>query len=143
MRVAENEKTLIDYPHAEVHSTVLADWLEQLGPDRWWNVDADYLMNRLYTPAPASKLVAELRMLDRPLLVARPDKPVVVEGPILSPEGLEPFVQRVRRYSHPDVWSERLLYLRWADIPSDWLLVEDSATTEGEARDAAEEAEGE
>jgi hypothetical protein len=65
-----------------------------------------------------------------------------VRNPIRTPEDLAPFVQRWERYVPPDEYLERLLYLKWQDRPEEWLLLEDSATTEGEARDAAAAGEG-
>jgi hypothetical protein len=134
---------LITHPHAEVPAGVLADWLEKYGADRWWMVDGDPLLGGLlWLPAPAGELAAQIRRVGRPLWVGMPTGPTEVRTPIRTPEELAAFVQPWDRYEHPDKeWIERLLYLQWQDRPEEWLLIEDSATTEWDARDAAASAE--
>jgi hypothetical protein len=133
---------LTDHPHAELPAGVLADWLEQHS-DRWWTVDGDPLLGGLLDlPAPGDELAEQVRRVGRPLWVGLPSGPPEVRNPIRTPEELTPFVQRWEHYSYPDEWLERLLYLKWQDKPEEWLLIEDSATTEGEARDAAAYGEG-
>src|SRR5262245_46068768 len=57
-------------PHYEVPSVELAAWLEGQGKHRWWNVDGDPLLTgRLTFPCPAARLAAELKKINRPLLV--------------------------------------------------------------------------
>src|SRR5262249_30037535 len=57
-------------PHYELPSAELAAWLEERGPDRWWNVDGDPLLTgRLTFPCPARHLAAALRSIPRPLLI--------------------------------------------------------------------------
>src|SRR5205823_5290985 len=119
---------------------VLADWVEQQGADRWWLVDGDPLLSGLRSyPAPGPGLAADLRRVNRPLLVAREGDEAIFLGTLRSAEELEPFVLRAPRYEPPDhEWMERELVLRWKNKDNEWLLIEDVATTEGEARDAAE-----
>jgi hypothetical protein len=133
-------KALTDYPHAELPSTLLADWVEQQGLDRWWLVDGDPLLSGLRSyPAPARALAADLRRLNRPLLVVRPGNDATFLGTLHSTGEIEPFVQSAPKYEPPATeWVERELLLRWKNKDEEWLLIEDVATTEGEARDAAE-----
>ena len=70
-------------PHYEIQSSELAAWLEQQGVDLWWNVDGDPLLTgRLTFPCPADELSAELRKLNRALLVQAPEGRFGGERPI-------------------------------------------------------------
>jgi hypothetical protein len=62
--------SLRDEPHYTIASPELAAWLVGQGTDRWWNVDGDPLLTgRLSFPCPADELAADLRRIDRALLV--------------------------------------------------------------------------
>ena len=62
--------------HYEILSSELAKWLEERAPDSWWNVDGDPLLTgRLSIPCPTDELAAELRKINRPMLVAAKDDP--------------------------------------------------------------------
>jgi hypothetical protein len=125
---------LTEHPHAEVPASVLADWVEQQGLDRWWFVDDDPLLcDLMWLPGPGDELAKQLRRVGRPLLVGLPVGPAEVREPVRTAEELAPWVQRSRRYAYPKLYSERLLHLKWKDRPEEWLLVEDSPTAEAEA----------
>jgi hypothetical protein len=118
-------------PHYEILSSDLAAWIEQLGEDRWWNVDGDPLLTgRMPFPCPADELAAELRRIARPLLVQAKSEDADAKGQPTSKEKLDALVDR-------SLGGARLLYLCWEDSPFDWLLSEDLATTEQSKADAA------
>jgi hypothetical protein len=126
-------------PHYELPPTELAAWLEQEGPDRWWNVDGDPLLTgRITFPCPARNLAAELRKIVRPLLVQAKED----DGAVVDRVGNN--IHMIRGGEKPP-WSEdRILYLCWKGSTDEWLLTEDSETTallqageEGHGRDAA------
>ena len=135
--MADLERSITEHPHAEVHSTIVADWLEQQGQDRWWFADDYFLAGLVSLPGPTDKLAAMFRLLNRPLLVGRHGEGAEFLGVLHSAEELAPFVVREDRYEPPHLWNERILNLRWKDRDADWQLEEDSATADGEARDAA------
>ncbi len=67
-----------DGPHFEIRSDALADWIDRQGEDRWWTVDGDPLLTgRIAFPCPGDELAAELRRINRRLLIrvrnGRPD----------------------------------------------------------------------
>jgi hypothetical protein len=139
-------------PHYELPPAELAAWLEQEGPDRWWNVDGDPLLTgRMTFPCPARNLAAELRKIARPLLVQAKEDDGTAKGQPINKEKIDAVVDRVGNNIHmirggeKPPWSEdRILYLCWKGSTDEWLLAEDSETTalmqaeeEGHARDAA------
>jgi len=71
-------------PHYEVSATDLAGWLNELGVDRWWNVDGDPLLTGLLTfPCPAVDLARVLVRINRPILIqARKDDTAARGQPI-------------------------------------------------------------
>jgi hypothetical protein len=139
-------------PHYEIASTDLAEWLEEQGKDRWWNVDGDPLLTgRLTFPCPASDLAAELRKIDRPLLVQAKKDDKEAKGQPVGKVKIDALVGHFSENLHvpaggelPPWGGDRLLYLRWKGSPEEWLLEEDSETTEqmlgedgGQGSDAA------
>ena len=124
-------------PHYEIPSSEFAAWLEQQGKDRWWYVDGDPLLTgKLPFPCPADELVAELRKLNRPLLVqAKPDDPHAKGQPVAK-DKLNELVGHFAENLHvsgsepmPPGAGDRLLYLCWKGSPHEWLLAEDSETS--------------
>jgi hypothetical protein len=125
-------------PHYEIASTDLAAWLEEQGKDRWWNVDGDPLLTgRLTFPCPASDLAADLRKIGRPLLVQAKAEDKDAQGQPVGKDKLNELVGHFYENLHaprggelPPWGRDRLLYLRWKGSPDEWLLTEDSETTE-------------
>ena len=124
-------------PHYEVPSAELAGWVEQQGPDRWWNVDGDPLLTgRLTFPCPASKLAGELQKIARPLLVQARKSDSEARGQEIGRGMLDAVAGRLSESMHlsrggerPPWSDDRVLYLRWKGSPHEWLLEEDSETT--------------
>jgi hypothetical protein len=129
-RVLNHKTGIRARPHYELPSPELAAWLEQQGADRWWNVDGDPLLTgRLTFPCPADELAAELRALNRPLLVQAGEE-ADARGQVIGAAKLAEVVGRIGENSHASGRAEdRLLYLGWKDSADEWLLAEDSQTT--------------
>ncbi|HEY7427517.1 MAG TPA: hypothetical protein VH682_25005 [Gemmataceae bacterium] len=125
-------------PHYEIASAELAAWLEEQGGDRWWNVDGDPLLTGRRTfPCPASDLAAELHQIGRPLLIQAKKEDQDAKGQPIRKDKLDGLVGHfsenlyVPGGEEAPPWSgDRLLYLRWKGAADDWLLEEDSETTE-------------
>jgi hypothetical protein len=134
--------SLKDEPHYTIAAAELADWLEGQGTDRWWTVDGDPLLTgRLSFPCPADELAAELRRINRTLLVQdrRPTAPG--QGERIQARDLDALVTRlgdnVQAKGTKPAWAnDRLLFLCWEDRGDEWLLVEDGETTERSREDA-------
>lgn len=131
-----------DGPHFEIHSSELGRWVEQQGTDRWWNVDGDPLLTgRLTFPCPADELAAELRALDRPLLVQA--KSAEARGQSIDHTQLDGLVARFFEVVHaqdrqyPPWAGDRFFYLCWKGAPHEWVLAEDSVTTRENQADVA------
>ena len=130
-------------PHFKIPSPALADWLERQGVDRWWNVDGDPLLTgRLSFPCPADELAAELRRLNRTLLVQDRSKSPSGRGQAITAQELDTLVTRLGdnvavNGARPGWVNDRLFSLCWEDRGDDWLLVEDEETTERSRQDAA------
>ncbi len=133
-------------PYYELPALELAEWLEDQGKNRWWNVDGDPLLNgRMSFPCPAADLAYELRSINRPLLIqAKKDD----KGATAQPIGKEKLNELVSHFAdnlhvsgeeQMPPWSEdRLFYLCWKGTTPEWLLTEDSEMTEqAEADEAA------
>jgi hypothetical protein len=106
-------------PHYQIQASDLALWIESQGEDSWWIVDGDPLLtSRVSFPCPPDELSAELRRINRPLLVSDPND---------SASGEEIRAEEGARMVDMDELGKRRLYLSWKDGPSDWLLVEDEA----------------
>jgi hypothetical protein len=135
-------------PHYEIPSSELAAWLEQQGEDRWWNVDGDPLLTgRMAFPCPADELAAELRKINRPLLIQAKKDDAGARGQVITKEKLHDLVDHFGENlpafgaGQMPLWSgDRLLYLCWKGSPHEWLLVEDSETTERSKEDEAAKA---
>ncbi len=138
-------------PHYEVPAAELAAWLEQHGPEQWWNVDGDPLLTgRLSFPCPAKTLAAQMRKIGRPLLLQAKKDDTEAKGQVIGRDGLDAVVDRWANNiplipgEETPPWSEdRILYLCWKGSIHEWLLEEDSETTallsaeQGIDRDAA------
>src|SRR3954471_21222269 len=126
----ENTMSIHGEPHFSIPSAALADWLEGQGVDRWWTVDGDPLLTgRLSFPCPADELAAELRRINRTLLVQDRRRPSSGRGEQVSARDLDGLVTRLRDNLHGDgktaPWADdRLLVLCWEDWGGEWLLVE-------------------
>jgi hypothetical protein len=123
-------------PHYEIPAAELATWLEQQGTDRWWNVDGDPLLTgRLHFPCPADELAAELRRIGRPLLVQAKPEDASAKGQVIDAGKLSEVVNRFTENGlgagpEPAWAQDRFLYLCWKASSQDWLLAEDSETTQ-------------
>jgi hypothetical protein len=125
-------------PHYEVLSSELATWLEDQGKDRCWNVDGDPLLTgRMSFPCPAEELARELREIGRPLLVQAKKDDKDASGQVVGKEKLDAVTERFGENVHfsdekerPAWGRDRFLYLCWKGTSHEWLLAEDSETTE-------------
>jgi hypothetical protein len=125
-------------PHYEIPSAELATWLEEQGKHRWWNVDGDPLLTgRMTFPCPAAELAAELRAIGRPLLIQAKKDDTGAKGQVISKEKLNAVVERFAGSLQVSgggrtlqSGGDRLLYLCWKGTSNEWLLAEDSETTE-------------
>jgi hypothetical protein len=135
--------SLRDEPHYKIASSELAAWLEGQGTDRWWNVDGDPLLTgRLSFPCPADELAAELRRINRTLLVQDRRKSPSGRGEPIVARDLDGLVTRLGENvqtngTEPSWAKDRLFFLCWEDRGDEWLLVEDEETTERSRADAA------
>jgi hypothetical protein len=125
-------------PHYEILSPELAAWLLDQGKDRWWNVDGDPLLTgRRSFPCPAEDLAAQLRQINRALLVQAKKEDTDARGQTIGKEKVNDLVgyfsDNIYLLSEEDVppWGrDRLLYLCWKGTADEWLLEEDSRATE-------------
>jgi hypothetical protein len=144
-RVLKDLTGIRSVPHYEIPSSELAAWLEEQGKDRWWNVDGDPLLTgRMTFPCPADELAAELRKIDRPLLVQAKKEDIGAMGQRVPKDKLDELVGHFVETNHPlgpgpmPPWGrDRLLYLCWKGSTYEWLLEEDSETTEQSRADEA------
>jgi hypothetical protein len=131
-----------DEPHYKISSSELAAWLGGQGADRWWNVDGDPLLTgRLSFPCPADELAAELRRINRTLLVQDRRKTPSGRGEQIAARDLDSLVTRLgdnvqANGTKPPWANDRLFFLCWEDRGDEWLLVEDEETTERSRADA-------
>jgi len=129
-------------PHYRIASAALADWLQQQGLDRWWNVDGDpILAGRLSFPCPVDELAAELRRLNRMLIVQGRPEDAAGRGQEITASDLDQLVTRLGDNAQitgaPPPWTnDRLFFLCWIGQEDEWLLVEDQETTERSREDA-------
>jgi hypothetical protein len=124
-----------DEPHYELPASALANWIERQGADRWWSVDGDPLLTGLIPfPCPGDELAAELRRIDRPLLVFDRTRNPEARGQVIGEGKLDELVDRL---GDDVTTANRLLYLSWKGSDEDWLLVEDRETTESTREEAA------
>lgn len=131
-------------PHYEVPAAELAAWLQDQGEDRWWYVDGDPLLTgRMTFPCPGGSLAAELRRIDRPLLVRAREGAPGANGQVIGKDRLNDLVEHFVEPANGSAGAEwrrgsgdRLLYLCWKGGFRDWLLVEDRETTDQMKADA-------
>jgi hypothetical protein len=132
-----------DEPRYKIASSELAAWLEGQGMDRWWNVDGDPLLTgRLSFPCPGDELAAELRRINRTLLIQDRRKPSLGRGEQIVARDLDGLVTRLWENLQTNgtelSWTkDRLFFLCWEDRGDEWMLVEDEETTERSRADAA------
>lgn len=128
-------------PHFEVASAEFAKWLEEQAPESWWNVDGDpLLMGRLSIPCPSDELAAELRTINRHLLVeATGDSDARGQAVDAGKVGaLARFEGDLRRAGPLPPWvNERFFRLCWKGSDQEWFLIEDHATAQQFDEDAA------
>lgn len=144
-RVLAYKTGIRDGPHYEIPAAELAAWLEDQGKERWWNVDGDPLLTgRMTFPCPAETLAEELRRIGRPLLVQAKKTDSGAKGQLIRRDKLNELVGRFAEAfheldeEHQPRWSgDRLLYLCWKEMSYDWLLAEDSETTQLHKADEA------
>lgn len=135
--------SLQDASHYKIESSELADWLMNQGADRWWNVDGDPLLTgRLSFPVPSDELAAELRRINRMLLVQDRRKTPSGQGEQITVREMDALVTHmgddVEIKGKTPTWvKDRLFFLCWAGSTDDWLLVEDKETAERSREDAA------
>ena len=136
--------SLRDEPHYQVASSDLADWLVQQGTDIWWSVDGDPLLTgRISFSCPADILAAELPRINRPLLVRDLNNAPTARGQKITAQELDKLVAFdddvpcAVSGRKPGEGDERVFYLAWTDRGDEWMLVEDSPTTELYRREAA------
>jgi hypothetical protein len=134
--------SLRDEPHYRISSSELAAWLEGQGTDRWWSVDGDPLLTgRLSLPCPADELAAELRRINRTLLVQDRRQPPAGRGEPITARDLDGLATRLVDTVQADgasPWADdRLFFLCWEDGGDEWMLVEDEETTQRSRADAA------
>jgi hypothetical protein len=126
-----------DLPHFTISAAGLADWLEQQGIDIWWSVDGDpVLTSRISFPCPADELAAELRKLNRPLIVEDHRTPPQGQGQTITATDLDPLVLHFSGHNGTPA-NDRLLYLRWQGSDTEWILLEDFETTRETREEAA------
>ncbi len=112
-----------EQPHYRLPASELATWLDRQASEPWWTVDGDpLLMSRLAFPAPPEELAAELRKIDRPLLVADPLGEATDQQELVA--------ANVDRAVAKDELGDRVLVLTWEHSESDWQLVEDQPVLE-------------
>ena len=127
-------------PHFEIPSAEFAKWLEQPHQaDSWWNVDGDPLLTgRLSIPCPSDELAAELRKIDRPLLVEAKGE-AEAKGQVADATR----IGRLARYQgdlHGSLspWlNDRFFHLCWKESSHEWLLLEDTVSARQFLEDAA------
>jgi hypothetical protein len=130
-------------PYYEIPSGELADWILQQGEERWWNVDGDSLLTGLLSfPCPGDELAEELLRINKPLHVLVSANHADAKGEIIGKDKLDGLVGRMGENvvisgKIPPWVNDRVLCLRWKGAPVEWLLVEDTETSEENQRDIA------
>lgn len=120
----ESSTRVRDCPHFRVAAFDLANWIEKQGEESWWSVDGDPLLTqRLDFPCPGEDLAVELRKIAKPLLILdSKDKPTAA-GETVSAVQLDEIAYR-------DHSGDRVFQLCWENGSTDWLLIEDTETSE-------------
>jgi hypothetical protein len=123
-------------PHYEVSAADLATWLEQHGPESWWNVDGDPLLTgRISFPCPTDGLAAELRSINRALLIQARKGDSNAHGQVVDAAVINNLVSRFAENIHsteklPAWTNDRFFYLCWKGAPREWMLEEDTVTAQ-------------
>ena len=133
---------LRDEPHYRIAASELAAWIEGLGADRWWNVDAVPAPHRpAQLSLPRGRARCRAPLINRPLLVHDRRQPASGRGEQIFARDLDKLVTRLGDNVHgvkTAPWvDDRLFFLCWVDRGDDWLLVEDEETTESSRLDAS------
>lgn len=134
--------SLQNEPHYQIASSELAAWLEGQGTDLWWSVDGDPLLTgRMSFPCPADELAAELRRINRTLLLQDRRQPPAGRGEQIVAGDVNALATRLEESvptnATPPWATDRLFVLCWEGHDDEWLLVEDGETTERSREDAA------
>jgi len=123
----------LEEPHYRIPAAEFAAWIDAQGDYIWWTVDGDpVLTGRLPFPCPGDELAAELRFINRPLLVLDKSYNTEAKGQEITKERLDDLVGRLGEDAHvsgPQA-NDRIFFLRWEGSEKDWLLIEDEETSE-------------
>lgn len=115
---------MLAVPHYEIHSAEFAKWLDEETLESWWNVDGDPLLTgRLSMPCTTDELTAELRNLNRPLLILALFQPEA-HGQVIDSSRvgtLAKFAGGRGPRGEDDLYFD----LCWKDAAQPWLLIED------------------
>lgn len=124
-------------PYFEIAAAELAAWLEAQGIDRWWNVDGDPLLtSRLSFPCPGDELAADVRTINRPLLIQARKDDASAKGQRIDRTNIDELTAFLVGNSLD--LRDRVLCLCWKPSTISWLLIEDSDTTESNSADVRE-----
>lgn len=112
-----------------ISANQLAEWIGRKGPDQYWTVDGDRVLNEaLVSPCSGDELEQEIRKVGKPLVI-EPPMPIDPESiDRQSPTFLDDLCER-------EELGVPVLQLRWEDSETLWLLYEDEETSESVARD--------
>lgn len=120
-------------PHYEIHSTEVADWIEQQPKHHWWRVRSEPLMvDRKSYPCPPDDMARELRLVNRPLLILARPEDLDAKGQVITKDKLD----QIARCSWekfggngPRTWkgaNDRFFPYCWKHSPYEGELEEDS-----------------
>ncbi len=112
-------------PYFSLSALELANWIDNQTEECWWSVDGDSLLTgRLDFPCPGDELSAELRRIDKPLLLLDKNQSFDTEGQEKRAGQLDELVSKEEDGS-------RVLQFCWKHAAvQDWILVEDEETSE-------------
>lgn len=107
-----------------ISASQLADWIKRKGPDQYWTVDGDRVLNEaLVSPCPGDELEKEIRKAGKPLVI---EPPIPIDPKSIdhqSPTFLDHLCEK-------EELGVPVLQLRWEDSETLWLLYEDEETSE-------------
>jgi hypothetical protein len=124
----ESSVRIRDLPHYRIAAAELAKWIADQDEESWWTVDGDpVLTQRVDFPCPGPDLAVALIQIGKSLLLLDPrDTSTASEETISS--------QQLDDVAYTDDFGDRVFRLCWEDGPDvDWLLVEDTQTSENSA----------